>query len=171
ADALGHARRALDTFRRAGDAVGHALALSGVGWSHALLGEYHQALAVCQDALVLMVDRGLREGEAGTWNSLGYAHQGLADYQQAAICYQRALCLYRGLGDRYYEASALTSLGDVHHSAGDSGAARRAWAQALPILEEIDHADASRVRAKLTSWEGERGRVPWTPSHHHCSHG
>jgi len=151
ADALGYARRALDTFRRAGDAIGQALALSSVGWSHALLGEYHQALACCQDALVLMRDLGLREGEASTWNSLGYAHHGLADYQQAATCYQRALGLYRGLGDRYYEAAALTSLGDVHLSAGDSGAARRAWAQALPILEEIDHADASLVRAKLTS--------------------
>jgi hypothetical protein len=39
----------------------------------------------------------------------------------------------------------------VHLSAGDSGAARRAWAQALRILEEIDHDDASSVRAKLTS--------------------
>jgi DNA-binding SARP family transcriptional activator len=151
ADALGYARRALDTFRRAGDATGQALALSGVGWSHALLGEYHQALACCQDALVLMVDLGLREGEASTWNSLGYAHQGLADYQRAAICYQRAVGLYRGLGDRYYEAGALTSLGDVHLSAGDSAAARRAWARALRILDEIDHADASHVRAKLTS--------------------
>jgi tetratricopeptide (TPR) repeat protein len=151
ADALGYARRALGTFRRAGDATGQALALSGVGWSHALLGEYHQALACCQDALVLMVDLGLREGEASTWNSLGYAHHGLAGYQQAAICYQRAAGLYRGLGDRYYEAGALTSLGDVHLSAGDSAAARRAWARALRILQEIDHADASRVRAKLTS--------------------
>ena len=96
-----------------------------------------------------MQELGLREGEASTWNSLGYAHHGLANYQQAAICYQRALGLYRGLGDRYYEADALTSLGDVHLSAGDSGGARRAWAQALRILEEIDHADASRVRAKL----------------------
>jgi DNA-binding SARP family transcriptional activator/tetratricopeptide (TPR) repeat protein len=151
ADALEYSRRALDTFRLAGDAIGQAFALSSVGWSHALLGEYHQALAFCQDALVLMPELGLREGEAGTWNSLGYAHHGLADHQQAAICYQRALDLYRGLGDRYFEAGALTSLGDVHLSAGDSGAARQAWAQALRIFEEIDHADASRVRAKLTS--------------------
>src|SRR5689334_4535111 len=98
-----------------------------------------------------MQDLDLREGQASTWNSLGYIHHGLADHQQAATCYQRALGLYRGLGDRYYEAGTLTSLGDVHLSAGDSGAARRAWAQALRILEEIDHADASRVRAKLTS--------------------
>ena len=39
----------------------------------------------------------------------------------------------------------------MHLSAGDCGAARRVWAQALRILEEIDHADAGRVRAKLTS--------------------
>jgi DNA-binding SARP family transcriptional activator/tetratricopeptide (TPR) repeat protein len=151
ADALEYSRRALDTFRLAGDAVGQAFALSGVGWSYALLGEYHQALTFCREALELMPGLGLREGEAGTWNSLGYVHHGLADYQQAAGCYQRALDLYRGLGDRYFEARALTSLGDVHLSAGDSGAARRAWAQALRILEEIDHADAGGVRAKLTS--------------------
>ena len=43
-------------------------------------------------------------------------------------------------------------LGPVDIAAdGDAGAARRAWAQALPVLEEIDHADASRVRAKLSS--------------------
>jgi DNA-binding SARP family transcriptional activator len=151
ADALAYSRRALGTFRLAGDAIGEAIALCGVGWSHALLGEYHQALTVCQDALVLMPELGLREGEAATWNSLGYAHHGLAGHQQAAICFQRALGLYRALGDRYFEAGALTSLGDVQLSAGDSGAARRAWAQALRILEEIDHDDASRVRAKLTS--------------------
>jgi hypothetical protein len=34
---------------------------------------------------------------------------------------------------------------------GDAGAARRAWAQALRILGEIDHADAGHVRAKLCS--------------------
>jgi tetratricopeptide (TPR) repeat protein len=151
ADALEYARQALDKFRLAGDASGQAIALNGVGWSHAQLGEYHQALTFCQDALVLMRDLGFREGQASTWNSLGYAHHGLADHQQSAICYQRALGLFRGLGDRYNEAGTLTCLGDVHLSAGDSGAACRAWAQALRILEEIDHADASRVRAKLTS--------------------
>jgi tetratricopeptide (TPR) repeat protein len=99
-----------------------------------------------------MQELGFPEGaKASIWDSLGYAHHGLADHQQAVICYQRALGLFRGLGDRYNEAVTLTNLGDVHLSAGDSGAARRTWAEALPILEEIDHADASRVRAKLTS--------------------
>jgi tetratricopeptide (TPR) repeat protein len=151
ADALGYSRRALALSRRAGDAIMQALALNSVGCDHSALGEYHQALTSCQEALALMQELGMREGEACTWSSLGDARHGLADHQQATICYQRALGLFNVLGDRYSEARTLTRLGDVHLSAGDSGAARRAWAQALRILEEINHADASRVRAKITS--------------------
>jgi DNA-binding SARP family transcriptional activator/tetratricopeptide (TPR) repeat protein len=151
ADALGYSRRALDTFRRGGDRSGQALALNSLGCDHSTLGEYRQALTACREALALMQEQGFPEGaEAAIWDSLGYAHHGLADHQQSAICYQRALGLFRGLGDRYNEATTLTNLGDVRLSAGDSGAARRSWAKALRIFEEIDHADASRVRAKLT---------------------
>jgi DNA-binding SARP family transcriptional activator/tetratricopeptide (TPR) repeat protein len=150
-DALGYSRRALALSRRAGDAIMQALALNSVGCDHSALGEYDQALMSCQEALALMQELGMREGEACTWSSLGDARHGLADHQQATICYQRALGLFNGLGDRYSEARTLTRLGDVRLSAGDSGAARRVWAQALRILEEIDHADAGCVRAKLTS--------------------
>jgi DNA-binding SARP family transcriptional activator/tetratricopeptide (TPR) repeat protein len=151
ADALRYSRRALALSRRAGDAIMQALALNSVGCDYSSLGEHHQALTSCQEALALMQELGMREGEACTWSSMGDAHQGLADYRQAAICYQRALGLFNVLGDRYSEARTLALLGDVHLSAGDSGAARRAWAQALRILEEIDHADADQVRAKLAS--------------------
>jgi tetratricopeptide (TPR) repeat protein len=89
-----------------------------------------------------------------TWDTLGYAHHGLADHHQAATCYQRALGLFRELGDRYNEATTLTNLGDAQLSAGDASAARRAWAQALRILDEIGHADAGRVRAMLSSTRG-----------------
>src|SRR5262249_13998534 len=128
---------------------GQAFALNSLGWDYSALGEHQQAVTSCQEALELMQELGLREGEACTWDSLGCALHGLADYAQAAICYQRACGLFRGLGDRYHEAGALTSLGDVYLSAGDSGAAGQAWAAALRILEEIGHADAGRVRAKL----------------------
>jgi tetratricopeptide (TPR) repeat protein len=151
ADALGFSRQALVTSQRAGDRSGQALALNSIGWDHSTLGEYNQAVASCQEALVLMRELGLREGEACTWDTMGSALHGLADYPQAAECYQRALGLFRQLGDRYHEAGALTSLGEVHVSAGDHGAARRAWAGAVRILEEIGHADASRVRAKLAA--------------------
>ena len=162
ADALGYSRRALALSRRAGDAIMQALALNSVGCDHSTLGEYHQALTSCQEALALMQELGMREGEACTWSSLGDARHGLADHRQAAICYQRALGLFNVLGDRYSEARTLTRLGDVHLSAGDSGAARRDWAQALRILEEINHADASGVRAKITSHvsPGQAGMRP-----------
>src|SRR5262249_13879253 len=152
ADALGYSRQALDTFRRAGDAGGQALALNSISWDLSTLGEYHQALMACQEALALMRELGLREGaQASIWDTMGYGHHGLAEHRQAAICYEHALGMFRGLGDRYNEAITLINLGDVHLSADDSGAARRAWEKALRILEEIDHADVGRVRAKLTS--------------------
>jgi DNA-binding SARP family transcriptional activator/tetratricopeptide (TPR) repeat protein len=162
ADALQYSRRALALSRLAGDPIGEALALNSVGCDHVTLREYHQALTSCQEALALMQELGMREGEACAWSTTGDAHHGLADYEQAAICYQRALGLYRELGDRYFEADALNRLGDVRLSAGDSSAARRAWAQARRILEEIDHADADGVRAKLISHvsPGQAGARP-----------
>jgi DNA-binding SARP family transcriptional activator len=162
ADALQYSRRALALSRIAGNAIMQALALNSVGCDHVTLGEYHQALTSCQEALALMQELGMREGEACAWSTLGDAHHGLADYEQAAICYQRAIGLHRELGDRYFEADALNSLGDSYLSADRSAAARRAWAQALPILEELDHADADGVRAKLISHArpGQAGARP-----------
>jgi len=55
----------------------------------------------------------------------------------------------RQLADRYNEAVTLDHLGDVHRSAPDLDAARWAWTQALRTLEELDHPDGDRVRAKL----------------------
>ena len=64
ADALGYSRRALGTSRRAGDRRGQALALNSIGWDHTTLGDYHQAVTSCREALALMQELGLREGEA-----------------------------------------------------------------------------------------------------------
>jgi hypothetical protein len=74
------------------------------------------------------------------------------------ICYERAIALSRDLADRFNEADTLSSLGDVHHSAGDTGAAHRAWGEAMRIFGEIDHPDRDKVRAKLRAPSGRR---PW----------
>jgi hypothetical protein len=56
---------------------------------------------------------------------------------------------YQELTDRFNEADTLNHLGDAHHDAGDIQAARATWARAVRILDEIDHPDGDRVRAKL----------------------
>ncbi len=40
-------------------------------------------------------------------------------------------------------------LGDVHHSAGDIPAARRTWARALRVFDEIRHQGSERIRLRL----------------------
>jgi len=147
--ALRHTRRAYALFRRAGHHSGQARALNGLGWQYALLGEYDQALASCRRALVLLKQAGDRGGQAHTWDSLGFAHHHLGQYRQAAACYQRALRLIRGLGDRGNEAEILIHLGDTQHAADTPDAARATWQRALEILDQLDHADAEAVRARL----------------------
>jgi DNA-binding SARP family transcriptional activator/tetratricopeptide (TPR) repeat protein len=149
ADALSHAQQALDLHRGTENRVGLASALNGVGWSHALLGDYQQTLDYCTQALTLLRELDDVYGVPATWDSLGYAHRGLADYAQAASCYQHALDAYRDLGDSYCQADVLTSLGDTHCAAGDPNAARKAWEQALCIIDQLPYADTSQVRDRL----------------------
>jgi len=123
--------------------------LNIIGYSHALLGNYPEALTYCQQALAACHDMEEDSWEEAVWDSLGYIHHKLGHYQQAITCYQRSIGLLRGLADRYNEASTLAHLGDAHHSAGNTAAAHQAWAQALRIFDQIDHPDGDHVRAKL----------------------
>jgi hypothetical protein len=52
-------------------------------------------------------------------------------------------------GNRYEEATILNNIGDAHLAANDEGSARRVWRVALVALEELGHADAEHVRAKI----------------------
>lgn len=48
-------------------------------------------------------------------------------------------------GNRSQEASSLAALADTHIAAGDREHARRAWHDALAILDELSHPDAART--------------------------
>jgi tetratricopeptide (TPR) repeat protein len=149
-DALGHAEAALALHRvarRAGP--GEVVALNDVGYCHALIGNYAEAVAHCERALAASQELGERNTEAATWDSLGYIHHRLGDHQRAVRSYERAIGIYRELADRFNEADSLDNLGDARRDAGDAQAARATWAHALRILTEIGHPDADGVRAKL----------------------
>ena len=57
--------------------------------------------------------------------------------------------LFRETGERYREAVTLHSCGDAYLAAGDPAAAWQVWQQALAIFDELNHAHAEQVRAKL----------------------
>ena len=144
-----HAQQALALFQSAGHDTGRARALNAVGWFHAQLGDYQQAIVCCQQALDLQREIDDHFGLAETYDSLGYAHRHLGHQKEATTCYQQAIDLYGELGDRYSEADTLVSLGDAHQAFGDSASARISWQRALTILEQLDHPRALGVRAKI----------------------
>lgn len=125
---------------------GEAAGLNDIGWCHARLGDYEQALTFCEQVLKTLRETGGGGWEANILDSLGYIH-----HHQSIACYQHAVDIYRDLGGRPEEAQTLDRLGDVRHSSGDTEAGRRAWLGALHIFDEIDHPDANKIRTKLQS--------------------
>jgi DNA-binding SARP family transcriptional activator/Tfp pilus assembly protein PilF len=158
-EALDHARQALDLFKAAGHRAGQAVALNNSGWLHVQLGEYQQALTACRQALTFYDELGDRHGQATTWDSIGYGYHHLRQYTEAIACYQRAIDLYRE-DARSYRSRTLTNLGDTHHAAGNLDAAHKAWQQALDILDQLHHPDATQVRARLNNPAPDQRPVP-----------
>ena len=127
-----------------------ASALNNAAWCHVHFGEYTQARALSLQALDLCREIGYSPGEAGTWDTLGLIGQRLGEHAVAVACYLQAAALEREMGNRFDLARALVHLGDTYHAVGDFSAARDAWAEALPILEDLHHLPAAlEVRAKL----------------------
>ncbi len=149
--ALSRSQKALCISRAAGDQAKstQADALNQMGWSFAMLGRYQQALRSCQQAVTLHRQIGDKHGEPTALDSLAYVHSHLGHHADAADCYRQAVELYAELGFRYKKAETLTYVGDAHHAGGNIPAARTAWTQALTALDDLHHADAEQVRAKL----------------------
>jgi tetratricopeptide (TPR) repeat protein len=127
-----------------------------------LLRAYPRELAEAQARPAEMFDHALqslelfrlaeyRAGQAMALQDVGHAHALLGNHEQAITYCESALTAMREIGERRWEGAVWDSLGDVHHSAGDLPSARRAWASALQIFDEIDHPDGDRVRGKLRS--------------------
>jgi tetratricopeptide (TPR) repeat protein len=69
------------------DARTHAartLAMNNLGWCHARLGEYQQALDYCRQAISLQRQVGDRYCEALAWDSLGCTHYRLGRHAEAS---------------------------------------------------------------------------------------
>jgi tetratricopeptide (TPR) repeat protein len=151
--ALAYAQQAVGLCRGIGDKAGETELLSWVGWYHALVGDYPKARGLCREALALNTRFGSRRLEGDIWNSLGYTEYHAGDLAEAAACYERALSIFRTTADRWGEADTLTDLGEVRRAGGELLGAREAWQQALVILDDLQHPDAAKVRAKLTSMD------------------
>jgi len=153
ADALRHYEQALPLVQAIGHELGTAEMLACVAWCYALRGDYERARAFCEQSLALAAKLDGCGIEYHVWDTVGYIDYHLGDFAQAAANFESALALCRDSGNRFSEAEILTHLGDARHDAGELSQARQAWQQALAIYDDIQHADADKVRAKLSGTE------------------
>lgn len=149
AEAMDHVLRGLDLYRAVGNEMSRAAMLGNLGLLRARLGDFEEAVTSCQRAITIHERLGNRYGLAGALHCLGSAYSHFGRFDEAVDCYRRALGLYPEFGDRLGEAECLTELGGAHEAAGRYGAARDPYQRALDILDELNHPDADRVRARL----------------------
>ncbi|NUU23518.1 MAG: tetratricopeptide repeat protein [Streptomycetaceae bacterium] len=144
-----YAERAYHLHRAAGDRSGQAKALNTMGWFQTLLGDHDAAIVACEQALALHQEVGDVAGQWETWDSLGHARHHLGRHTEAVACYENARDLVRQTRDRYWEAIIDDHLAEAYAALGDTESTHAARREAVRILEELGHADADEIRAKL----------------------
>ena len=128
---------ALAAARQAGDRLGEADTLAGLGVLQGDTGDYPAAAASLVRAVALYGDAGDLPGQAHALNELAFLHVLTADYAAAAASAQQALALARSASDRSLEADTLIHLGLVQQLTGDYPAAAASQQQALALCRDL----------------------------------
>ncbi|MEU2226833.1 helix-turn-helix domain-containing protein [Streptomyces sp. NPDC018347] len=147
AEALHHARRALEIYRAEGDDGAAAREMNAVGWYLALLGRYEETIALCEEAVPLLRRHRNVRIEAAARDTMGYARQRLGDLDAAMADYRESLRLYAEGFDGYNQAEVLDHLATAQQERGDRVGARESWLRAADLLNAINSPRAARMRA------------------------
>ncbi|MEV4412961.1 BTAD domain-containing putative transcriptional regulator [Catellatospora sp. NPDC049609] len=133
-------RTALSACRAAGNLLGEAVTLRGLGQLHLYRDHYEEAAEAFSRARLLFARLGNLCGQAAALAGLGTGHRIRGELDEALDCHRQALEAYRLLGHRHGEAYALGALGMVRLARGDLAEAYRDFSAGLRIAEEIGDA-------------------------------
>ncbi|MGC5565864.1 AfsR/SARP family transcriptional regulator [Streptomyces sp. FR-108] len=128
--------------------VGIASVTNEVAWTRLLLHEYEEALDDCRRAVRIAHRSGNRNIEAAAWDTMGVAHHRLGQHDEALDAFDQALAHYRDLNDASLTADTLVHRGEAL-AVTSPHEARRAWHEALEILDALGHTEADRLRELL----------------------
>jgi CHAT domain-containing protein/Tfp pilus assembly protein PilF len=129
-------QRALDLWRRAGDAEGEVDTLVQIGVYYRQKAEKpREAISWYEKAVARADEAAYRWGKAQALQSLGVAASQLGEWDKALTAYSGALAVWTGLGDLENEGRTLYSLGNFYQTRGDSQQALHYFAQALPLRQ------------------------------------
>jgi tetratricopeptide (TPR) repeat protein len=124
------------------------LELAAQQWSQ---NQREQALATCQQALLIARRLSLKQWEATTLNNIGYVYHVTGQPQKALEYYTQALPISRAVNDKAGEATTLNNIGGVYHATGQPQKALEYYTQALPIFRAVnDKAGEARETAYVS---------------------
>jgi tetratricopeptide (TPR) repeat protein len=129
---------AVQAARHLDDEPGQANALSNLGVSRWLSGDYQAAVEDLQAALSIYRDLGDEQGEANTLANLGMVRRHTGDYRAATGELDAALVMFSRLRDRLGQAKVLTALGVVNWLTGDYRTATENLEATLVICRDRD---------------------------------
>ncbi|MBX7266491.1 tetratricopeptide repeat protein [Micromonospora sp. Llam7] len=167
ADGLVVHQHALRAARQAGDLVGQAHALAGLGNTEQRVGRHESAAEHLRQAIELFRRSGHFTDEASAQNSLGFLHFELVRYDSAEACFARALTLFRQTANLTGEALVRNNLGLVHRRRGRHEAAAEDHRRALELSRRTDDWTAEALALDcLGLVEQQLGRHRAAADHH-----
>ncbi|MDI1464393.1 BTAD domain-containing putative transcriptional regulator [Catellatospora sp. KI3] len=130
-------RAALAACRAAGNPLGEAVTLRGLGQLHLYRDDYAHAGEAFSRSRLLFARLGNLHGLAAALAGLGTVHRVRDEFDEAYDCYEQALAAYTELAHRHGEAYAQGALGMVCLARGELAMAQHHFTAGLTIAEEI----------------------------------
>ncbi|MDG4830657.1 tetratricopeptide repeat protein [Solwaraspora sp. WMMD1047] len=161
-------QHALRAARQAGDLVGQAHALAGIGNTEQRVGRHESATEHLRQAIELFRRSGDVAGEANAQNSLGFLHFELARYDAAEDCFARALNLFRQTANLTGEALVRNNFGLLYRRLGRHEAAADDHRRALELARRTEDWTAEALALDcLGLVEQQLDRHRAAADHHH----
>lgn len=129
---------ALSACRAAGDRLGEAVTLRGLGQLHVYQDHYDAALEAFSRSRLLFARLSNDCGEAGALAGLGTVHRIRGEIDQAYDCFRQVLASYSEAGDVHGQAFAHGSIGYALMTKGELDEAARALGNGLALARQVD---------------------------------
>jgi predicted ATPase/DNA-binding SARP family transcriptional activator/Tfp pilus assembly protein PilF len=123
--------------RQAGDRMGTAIALHGLGNVAALQHQPDEARGLYEDSLAVGRELGNVPLVASALDNLGWVAHATSDFEAARAYYAEALAARRRFGDEHGVALTLAHMGDLAYQRGDYAEARAAHEESLGLRERL----------------------------------
>ncbi|WP_245899390.1 AfsR/SARP family transcriptional regulator [Nonomuraea indica] len=144
-------REAFERYRRTGDRWGMGTALGTLSDVHLLRGDAEESVRVMREALRLMDELGVVEDTAYMRARLALGLNALDRRAEADSLLAEAERIVLTLGDRVGEAGVVGAWGEFARQRGDLETARRQYAQALALLDDVAAAPPQMTAAVSSS--------------------